>query len=483
LSVFGSVLVANRGEIAVRIIRACRDLGLRSVAVYSDADRDALHTKLADAAVRIGPAPAGESYLDLDRIMAAARETGAQAIHPGYGFLAEDPRLAQACAAARIAFIGPPAEAIAAMGDKVRARQRMQAEGVPVLPGTEAVADLDQAQAAVREMGLPVLVKAVAGGGGIGVKEVHDEQELRPALETCSVLAQRFFGDSRVFLERLVTDPRHIEVQILADSHGNTIHLGERECSIQRRHQKLVEEGPAPAISEEMRRALGDAAVRAAQAVGYVNAGTVEFIVSQGSFYFLEMNTRLQVEHPVTELLTGIDLVAAQLRVAMGEPLPWRQDQVEWRGWALECRVNAEDPWMDFLPTPGRVTAYHEPAGPGVRADSSLSGGGQVSPFYDPLIAKLIVHGASREEAVARARRALFEYWIGGITSNIPFHAALLEDSDFLAGRLTTEYIANHPQLLVRAQAWRERQAEAMSQLGSNSRRLAAMAAALTASQ
>jgi acetyl-CoA carboxylase biotin carboxylase subunit len=483
VSVFDSVLVANRGEIAVRVIRACRDLGLRSVAVYSDPDRGALHTKLADAAVGIGPAPASESYLNLERIMEAARETGAQAIHPGYGFLAEDPRLAQACADAQITFIGPPAEAIRAMGDKVRARQRMQAARVPVLPGTEAISDLDHALAAVREIGFPVLVKAAAGGGGIGMKEAHDEEELRSAVQACSDSAQRFFGDPRVFLERLVTDPRHIEIQILADSHGNTIHLGEREGSIQRRYQKLLEECPSTAISAEMRQGMGEAAIRAAQAVGYVNAGTVEFIASHSSFYFLEMNTRLQVEHPVTELVTGIDLVAAQLRVAMGEPLPWRQDQVEWRGWAVECRINAEDPWRDFLPTPGRVTYYHEPSGPGVRVDSSLEGRGAVSPFYDPLIAKLIVHGATREQAVARARHALFEYWIGGITSNIPFHAALLEDADFLAGKLTTEYIANHPDLLVRAQAWRARQAEAMSHLGSDRRRLAAVAAALAASQ
>ncbi len=483
MSSFGTVLVANRGEIAVRVIRGCRDLGLRSVAVYSEADRGALHTRLADSALEIGPASPSESYLDLERIIAAAKESSADAIHPGYGFLSENPLLAEACDAAGITFIGPPAEAMRAMGDKVRARQRMQQAGVPVVPGTDAISDPEQALAAAREIGFPILVKASAGGGGIGMRAAHDDDELKAALISCQESAQRFFGDPRVFLERLVTDPRHIEIQVLADTLGNTIHLGERECSIQRRHQKLFEECPSAAISAETREEMGQAAIKAAQAVGYVNAGTVEFIESHGSFYFLEMNTRLQVEHPVTELVTGVDLVAAQLRVAMQQPLPWRQEQIQWRGWAIECRINAEDPWHDFQPTPGRVTSYHEPSGPGVRVDSSLAGPGTVSPYYDPMIAKLIVHGDSRNQAVERGRRALFEYLISGITTNIPFHAALLEDTDFLEGKLTTEYIANHPDLLPRAQLWRDQQPDTLRSLSTQTRQVAAIAAAVIAAQ
>ncbi|MHB1854802.1 MAG: acetyl-CoA carboxylase biotin carboxylase subunit [Acidimicrobiales bacterium] len=478
---FDTVLVANRGEIAVRVIRACRDLGLRSVAVHSEADRGAFHTRLADAAVEIGPSPATQSYLNLDRLIAAAKESGAQAVHPGYGFLSESPRLAQACVDNGLTLIGPPADAMAAMGDKVTARGRMQAAGVPVVPGTDAISDPGAAIEAAHHIGYPILVKASAGGGGIGMRAARDEDELRYAIQVCSDAAARSFGDPRVFLERLVDEPRHIEIQVLADSHGNTIHLGERECSIQRRHQKLLEESPSTAVTDEMRQRMGEAAIKAARAVGYVNAGTVEFIESRGSFYFLEMNTRLQVEHPVTELVTGVDLVVAQLRIALGEPLPLTQEQVRQDGWAIECRVNAEDPWEDFLPTPGRVVAYHEPSGPGVRVDSSLAGPGVVSPFYDPMIAKLVVHGATREQAAARARRALYEYWIGGITTNIPYHAVLLEDPDFLAGRLTTEFIPTHPDLMGRARDWQRQQAQVMAQFGTDRRRLAAMAAALAA--
>jgi len=480
---FGAVLVANRGEIAVRVIRACRDLGLRSVAVYSEADRGALHARLADEAIEIGPAAPGESYLNLERILGAARQTGAEAIHPGYGFLSENPQLAEACATAGITFIGPPASAMSAMGDKVRARQRMREAGVPVVPGTDAITDPAEALAAAREIGFPVLVKASAGGGGIGMRTAHNEGELGEAISSCQESAQRFFGDSRVFLERLVSDPRHVEIQVLADSEGNTIHLGERECSIQRRHQKLLEECPSTAISRSIRDQMGAAAVRAARAVGYVNAGTVEFIESHGDFYFLEMNTRLQVEHPVTELVTGIDLVTAQLKVAMGEPLPWFQEQIEWRGWAIECRINAEDPWHDFQPTPGRVTLYHEPSGPGVRVDSSLAGAGEVSPFYDPLIAKLVVHGASRGEALERGRRALFEYLIGGIVTNIPLHAALLQAPDFAAGKLTTAFISDHPELLPQAAEWSERQPHTLRQPSVQARQLAAIAAAIVVAE
>ncbi len=478
---FDKVLIANRGEIAVRVIRGCRDLGLRTVAVYSEADRGALHTRLADESVEIGPGPASQSYLDVERLIGAARASGAQAIHPGYGFLAESPRLAQACAAAGITFVGPGPEAMAAMGDKVTARGRMSQAGVPIVPGTDALSGAEEAVAAAREIGYPVLVKASAGGGGIGMRSARDEEELVEAVRACSDAAKRSFGDSTVFMERLVEQPRHIEIQVLADQQGHVIHLGERECSIQRRHQKLLEECPSTAVNPEMRQRMGEAAVRAAQAVGYVNAGTVEFIESRGEFFFLEMNTRLQVEHPVTELVTGMDLDSAQLRVALADPLSVRQEEVSWDGWAIECRINAEDPWQDFIPTPGRVTAYHEPSGPGVRVDSSLAGPGMVSPFYDPMIAKLVLYGSSRDQAAARARRALLEYWIAGITTNIPYHAVLLGDPDFLSGALSTDFIPGHPGLLPQARSWADHQAQSMSGLASDRRRLAALAAALAA--
>ncbi|MGH7612257.1 MAG: acetyl-CoA carboxylase biotin carboxylase subunit [Candidatus Dormibacteria bacterium] len=480
---FDTVLIANRGEIALRVIRACRDLGLRSVAIYSEADRGALHTRLADAAVAVGPALSSESYLNIERVVGAARESGAQAIHPGYGFLSENARFAQACQDAGITFIGPPPEAMDAMGDKVRARARMRGAGVPIVPGSEALSGAAEAREVAAQIGYPVLVKASAGGGGIGMRAARDPAELEGAVGACADAAQRFFGDPRVFLEKLVEDPRHIEIQILADAHGHTIHLGERECSIQRRHQKLLEECPSTAVDAKTRERMGRAAIKAAEAVGYVNAGTVEFIESHGSFYFLEMNTRLQVEHPVTELVTGRDLVLAQLRVAQGEPLDCSQEEIRWEGWAIECRINAEDPFADFAPTPGRVTAYHEPAGPGVRVDSSLAGPGEVSPFYDPMVAKMITHGADRAQAAARARRALFEYWIAGIATNVSLHAALLADPDFLAGRLTTEFLGNHPHLLERARAWGEEQARVMAGLGQDRRRVVAIAAALAAAQ
>jgi len=479
--VFDTVLVANRGEIAVRVIRACRDLGLRSVAVYSDADHDAAHVRLADAAVAIGPAPATQSYLLADRIVAAARESGAQAIHPGYGFLSEKPALAEACARAGLTFIGPPPEAMAAMGAKVAARQRMEAAGVPVVPGTDAITSDAQAAAAAADIGFPLLVKASAGGGGLGMRLVRAAAELAPALAAARRTAAAAFGDETVFLERYVEDPRHIEIQVMADSHGHTIHLGERECSIQRRHQKILEESPSTAVSPELRRRMGETAVRAAEAVGYVNAGTVEFIESRGAFYFLEMNTRLQVEHPVTEAVTGLDLVALQLRIAAGEPLPLRQGDVRQRGWAIECRVNAEDPWRGFRPAPGRVTAYHEPSGPGVRVDGALLGPGTVSPYYDPLIAKLVVHGESRAQAIARARRALLEFWIAGIPTTIPYHAALLADPDFVAGRLTTDFIETHPALVDAARVFADAQAQRWHGLGRSGARIAAVTAAIAA--
>ncbi len=396
-SVFTKVLVANRGEIALRVIRCCRDLGIRSVAAHSEADRGAAFTLLADEAVELGPAAPAESYLNIDRIIRAAHSTGAEAIHPGYGFLSENQAFARACADAGIVFIGPPPEAMAAMGEKVPARERMRSSGVPIVPGSGALTDPGEALRVAAQIGYPVLIKASAGGGGIGMRVIRDPAELRSGLEAARSTAERAFGDATVFLERYVDEPRHIEIQVLADAHGTVVHLGERECSIQRRHQKILEEAPSVVVDSETRARMGEAAVTAARAVGYVNAGTVEFIYSKGDFYFLEMNTRLQVEHPVTEAVYSLDLVAEQLRVAAGEPLGLRQEDIVPRGHAIECRINAEDFERGFLPSPGRVSGYHEPSGPGVRVDSSLIGPGVVSPSYDPMIAKLIVWGPTRE--------------------------------------------------------------------------------------
>ncbi len=475
---FDKVLIANRGEIALRVIRACRDLGVATVAVHSEADRHAAFVTLADEAVEIGPPAPAQSYLLVDRIIDAARTTGAQAIHPGYGFLSENQTLVAACEAAGITFIGPPAAAMVAMGGKVAARERMIAAGVLVVPGSGAIADVEEAVATAASIGYPVLIKASAGGGGIGMRVARDEAEFRTGLESAQSTAQRAFGDATVFLERYVEEPRHIEIQVLADTHGNVIHLGERECSIQRRHQKILEEAPSPVITPEQRASMGEAAVTAARAVGYVNAGTVEFIYSKGEFFFLEMNTRLQVEHPVTEEVYGIDLVVEQLRIAAGERLSLTQEQVVPRGWAIECRVNAEDALRGFMPTPGRVTGYREPSGPGVRTDSSLAGPGMVAPYYDPMIAKLIVHGDTRTQAIARMRRALREYAIIGIVTNIPYHLAILEEPDFIDGALSTHFIPEHPDLVERTRAWAERKASLDPLLVRDLARVAAIAAA-----
>jgi pyruvate carboxylase subunit A len=475
---FDTILVANRGEIALRVIRACRDMGIRSVAVHSEADARAAFVMLADEAVEIGPPSPAQSYLLIDRIIEAARQTGAQAIHPGYGFLSENQAFARACAENGIVFIGPPPEAMAAMGGKVAARQRMEAAGVPIVPGSDALSDVEEAVRTAAKIGYPVLIKASAGGGGIGMRVARDEGELRTNLEAAQSTAQRAFGDATVFLERYVEEPRHIEIQVIADAHGNVVHLGERECSIQRRHQKIIEESPSPVITPEQRRAMGDAAVTAARAVGYVNAGTVEFIYSKGEFFFLEMNTRLQVEHPVTELVTGIDLVVEQIRVAAGETLSFTQDGVQQRGWAIECRVNAEDWSQDFRPAPGRVTGYHEPSGPGVRVDSALVGPTTIPPYYDPMIAKLITWGATRTQAIARMRRALLEYGISGVTTNIAYHLALIDEQDFVDGKLTTHFIPDHPQLVERAAHWEEERAR-FSRIVRDPARVAAIGAAV----
>ncbi len=437
MGMFDSVLVANRGEIAVRVIRALRRFGIRSVAVYSDADADALHVRLADVAVRIGPAAARESYLSVDRILDAARETGAQAVHPGYGFLAENTDFARACEKAGLVFIGPPAEAIDAMGDKIRAKLTVAAAGVPVVPGRTAagMTDDDLVDAA-SEIGFPVLLKPSAGGGGKGMRLVHEDSALRDAIESARREARGSFGDDTLLIERFITNPRHIEIQVLADAHGNVVHLGERECSLQRRHQKIIEEAPSPFLSPEARERAGRYAVAAAKAVGYIGAGTVEFIADgeSGDLNFMEMNTRLQVEHPVTELVTGIDLVEWQLRVAAGEPLSFAG--VELAGHAVEARVYAEDPARGFLPTGGTVLALYEPED--VRVDSALRVGLTIGSDYDPMLAKVIAHGDTREEALRRLDAALGRMVLLGVTTNIPFLRGLLNDPDVRAGNLDT---------------------------------------------
>ncbi len=440
---FRKVLIANRGEIAIRVMRGCRELGISPVAVYSEADRNALHVQMADEAHLIGPPPATESYLVIDRIIEAALTSGAEAIHPGYGFLAENAQLAQACERQGLVFIGPPSAAIQLMGDKTAARRAMQAAGVPVVPGIDRfLQDDEEARQVIETMGYPVMIKAALGGGGRGMRLVPHESLLVEALRAARSEARSAFGDAAIYIEKYVSNPRHIEVQVLADAHGRVIHLGERECSIQRRHQKVVEESPSPLVTEELRGRMGEAAVRAAHAANYRNAGTVEFLVdATGNFYFLEMNTRLQVEHPVTEMVTGIDLVQAQLRIADGEPLRYRQEDIVLRGAALECRVYAEDPAHNFRPSPGKITVLQPPAGPWVRDERGVFAGGDVSPFYDPMISKLVVWGETRQEAIARMRRALGEYVIGGIRTTIPFHQWLMDDEDFLAGHLDTGFI------------------------------------------
>jgi acetyl-CoA carboxylase biotin carboxylase subunit len=417
------ILIANRGEIAVRVIRACRDLGIASVAVYSDPDRDALHVRMADEAYHIGPALARDSYLRVDKLIDVAKRSGADAIHPGYGFLSEKEVLPAACAEAGITFIGPSAEAMAAMGEKTAARRRMKAAGVPIVPGALEGVDAAEAARLAGEIGFPIILKAAAGGGGKGVRVVERPEDLASALRGAVSEAEASFGDGTVYVERYVSPARHIEIQIIADRHGNCVYLGERECSIQRRLQKLVEESPSVIMDEELRRRMGEAAVAAARAVGYVNAGTIEFLVdADRNFYFMEMNTRLQVEHPVTELVTGVDLVCEQIRVASGLPLSFGQADIQPRGHAIECRISAEDPFNNFLPAIGVVEALREPLGPGVRVDSALYEGLDVTVDYDPLLSKLIVWGTTREEAIRRMRRALDEYQIVGVRTTIPFH-------------------------------------------------------------
>ena len=448
---FKKVLIANRGEIAIRVMRACRELGIATAAVYSDADRNAIHTRYADEAHHIGGAPPADSYLQLERIVKVAHDCGAEAIHPGYGFLSEKPAFPDACAKAGIQFIGPPASAMRALSSKLAARKMAVDNGVPVTPGSGAVADAAAAVAAAREIGFPVMVKPSGGGGGIGMKVVESEADLVAAVESSAQAARSAFGDGTVYLERYVRKPRHVEIQVICDSHGNAVHLGERECSIQRRHQKIMEETPSPAVTPEIRSAMGEAAIRAARAAGYVNAGTVEFIFSEGDFYFLEVNARLQVEHPITEAVTGIDLVKEQIRVAAGMELGFTQDDVTWTGHAIEMRINAEDPLRKFMPNPKRIARWVAPAGPGVRVDSGFGPGSEVPPNYDSLVAKLIVHGSDRAEAIARASRALREFVVVGPATTISYHRAILDSADFRAGKLSTRFIDDHPELVDRA--------------------------------
>ncbi len=439
-----TLLVANRGEIAVRVIRTCRERGVRTVAVYSEADRHALHVRLADEAHLVGPAPSRESYLVGERIIGAAIASGAEAIHPGYGFLSENALFAEQCAEAGIVFVGPPPHAIRTMGDKTAARLLMREAGVPMAPGTtDAIADADEAERTAGEIGYPVLVKAAAGGGGKGMRLVANEDELATAFETARAEALAAFGDADVYLEKAIERPRHVEIQIFADAHGNIVHLGERECSIQRRHQKVIEECPSPLNDENLRATMGAASVAIARTVNYTGAGTIEYLVPDATreFYFLEMNTRLQVEHPVTEMVTGRDLVREQIRVAAGLPLSFTQDEVEMRGHAVECRVYAEDPANNFLPSPGRITFMRVPTGANVRNDAGVEAGDEVSIYYDPMISKLAAWGRTRAEAIDRMRRALDEYQLGGIRTTLDFFRRVVRDDEFLDGKLDTGFI------------------------------------------
>jgi acetyl-CoA carboxylase, biotin carboxylase subunit len=442
---FGRVLVANRGEIAVRIIRALREMKIRSIAVFSDADRGALHVRLADEAEHIGPAPSAESYLRVDRILEAARKHGADAIHPGYGFLSENAGFAAACAEAGIVFIGPSAEAIRLLGSKTAARIIAKQAGAPVVPGSEDPAtNVERARKLAREIGYPVLLKAAAGGGGKGMRRVNQESELESAIRDAASEAERAFQNGEVYVEKLIEKPRHIEIQIAGDHYGNLVHLGERECSLQRRYQKIIEECPSPFVAghPDLRAAMGEAALKVARAAGYDNLGTVEFLADhRGNFYFLEVNTRLQVEHPVTELVTGVDLVQLQLRIASGEALPFAQKDVAWRGWAMECRICAEDPDNQFAPSPGKIQQLREPSGPGVRLDSGVYPGWTVPLEYDALLAKLVTWGPDRNTAIQRLQRALAEYGFTGIQTNINFFLEILDDPEFRAGDISTAFI------------------------------------------
>lgn len=441
------VLIANRGEIAVRIIRACRDLGIEAVAVYSEADKDALHVQLADEAYCIGPKASKDSYLNFANIISAATLTGCDAIHPGYGFLAENADFAELCRECNIEFIGPSPEAIAKMGAKDVARETMKKAGVPIVPGSDGlVKDAEEAKVVAQRIGYPVIIKATAGGGGKGIRVALNEEELVKGIHITQQEAATAFGNPGVYLEKYIEDFRHVEIQVMADKFGNVIHLGERDCTIQRRLQKLLEESPSPALSSEMREEMGQAAVKAAKAVDYTGAGTIEFIFDHRNqkFYFMEMNTRIQVEHPVTEMVTGVDLVKEQILVASGEPLSLKQDEVTWNGWAIECRINAENPEKNFMPSAGKINFYLPPGGIGIRVESAVYPGYSIPPYYDSMIAKLIAYGATRDEAIARMRRALSEFAVEGVHTTIPFHQRLLEHEVFVEGDFNTKFLEKY---------------------------------------
>jgi pyruvate carboxylase subunit A len=464
-------------------MRACRELGISTVAVYSEADKNALFAKYADEAVFIGPPPSSQSYLNIDKIIKAAHETKAEAIHPGYGFLAENTLFAKACEDNGIVFIGPPANAIDVMGSKITARQTMKKAGVPIVPGIEeGVSDPDEAGDIADSIGYPIILKPAAGGGGIGMKIVNSRGELLPALTSSQSVARSAFGDDTIYIEKYLAEPRHIEFQILAEKNGNTIYVSDRECSIQRRHQKLIEESPSPVMTEDLREKMGSIAVKAAKAIGYVSAGTVEFMYSRGDFYFLEMNTRLQVEHPITEMVTGVDLVKEQIHIASGENLGYSQNEISINGWAIECRINAEDPLNDFAPSPGKIRRYRSPGGPGIRVDSGVYTGYVIPPYYDSLISKLVAHGKNRNEAIARMERALYEYIVVGVKTNIVFHKAVLRNDRFRRGDINTDFIKEENILeSVKEVAEKdyEKGASLASALGADTRKIAAISAAV----
>ncbi|MET3289653.1 acetyl-CoA carboxylase biotin carboxylase subunit [Brevibacillus fluminis] len=443
---FQKIVIANRGEIAVRIIRACHEMGISTVAVYSEADRESLHVKMADEAYCIGPTASKDSYLNMASIMSVATKVGADAIHPGYGFLAENADFAEICAACNITFIGPDPEAITKMGDKSTAKDTMKKAGVPTVPGTDGLIEsIDEALTIASQIGYPVIVKATAGGGGRGMRVANSAEELEKAIGLAQNEAKTAFGNPGVYLEKFVEGPRHVEIQIMADKHGNVVYLGERDCSIQRRHQKLIEEAPSPALSKKLRQEMGEAAVAAAQAVNYHGAGTVEFLLDKhGKFYFMEMNTRIQVEHPVTEMVTGFDLIKEQILVASGEELSFTQADVKLNGWSIECRINAENPVKNFMPSPGRIVNYLPPGGYGVRVDSAAYSGYQIPPYYDSMIAKLIVWGKTREEAIERMKRALSEFMVEGIHSTIPFHLKMMDHEVFRSGNFDTKFLETY---------------------------------------
>lgn len=440
---FHKVLIANRGEIAVRIIRACRELGIRTVAVYSTADRNALHAKIADEAICIGPAATKDSYLNINAILEACNLTGADAVHPGFGFLSESAHFAKACELCGVKFIGPGHQAIELMGDKAQAKETMKAAGVPVIPGSEGeIGEIDAAKAVAEEIGYPVMVKASAGGGGRGIRLVKTAEELASAMTAAQQEALNFFGNDGVYLEKFIVNPRHVEIQILADRFGNVIHLGERDCSVQRRNQKVLEESPCPVITPELRAKMGEAAVCAAKACGYENAGTIEFLLDhENHFYFMEMNTRIQVEHPITELVTGVDLVKEQLLIAQGDPLSYTQEEIHLTGHAIECRINAENPSLQFRPSPGKITGLHIPGGPGVRIDSAVYEGYEITPYYDSMIAKLIVYARDRETAIMKMKWALAEFLVEGVDTNIDFQLRILRDSDFVKAQIDNGFL------------------------------------------